>query len=162
MHKIWSVSSSCSELDLQLSCGWLPGYCWIYLRAKPVQNTFWMLELMFWPSLFCMWWFSPCSLNPSFSAYTNDPKYVSYTYECQACKNTNVLAVRNGACSCSFIKCSSKVICQDGQCVSQTPVQTIDKCTLIKCGFGTFCRNSQSVSVKPNLCLQQRDLHSRH
>lgn len=76
MHKIWSLSSSCSELDLRLSCGWLPGSCWTFLRAKPAQNTFWMLELMFWPSVFCVWWFSPCSLNPSFCASTNDPKYV--------------------------------------------------------------------------------------
>ncbi len=95
----------------------------------------------------------PALYKPSFCAYTNDGKYVSYTYECQACKAKNVLAVRNEACSCSFIKCGSKETCQNGQCVSQTPVQPIDKCALIKCGFGTVCRNSQCVSVKPDLCL---------
>lgn len=56
----------------------------------------------------------PALYNPSFCAYTKDGRYVNYTYECQACKNTDVIAVRNGACSCDFLKCGLNQICQNG------------------------------------------------
>ena len=41
----------------------------------------------------------PKLYNPSFCAYTKDGQYFNYTFECQACQNTNVVAVINGACT---------------------------------------------------------------
>ncbi len=52
--------------------------------------------------------------NPSFCAYTKDGRYISYTFACQACQNAEVIAVRDGACTCDFIKCSDNQVCQDG------------------------------------------------
>jgi hypothetical protein len=54
--------------------------------------------------------------NPDFCAFTREGKYVSETYECEACKRKEAFAVRKGACSCEFVKCGSGEICRNGQC----------------------------------------------
>lgn len=116
--------------------------------------------------------FFPALYNPSFCAYTRDGQYISYTYECQACQNTNVVAVRSGACSCDFIRCATNQICRDGQCVNLTPVDpvpctklcprgticqnnqcvpqvVIDRCSLVRCAAGYVCQDGQCVIANP-------------
>jgi hypothetical protein len=49
--------------------------------------------------------------KPDFCAYTSDGKYVSETFECQACQRKDAFAVRKGACSCDFVKCKKGEAC---------------------------------------------------
>lgn len=77
----------------------------------------------------------PLLYNPSFCAYTKDGRYVNYTFECQACKNTEVVAVRSGACSCDFLKCGANQVCQNGECVDLS----VNLCLTVKCSAGYFC-----------------------
>lgn len=95
--------------------------------------------------------FFPALYNPSFCAYTRDGQYISYTYECQACKNTNVIAVRSGACSCDFIKCGFNQVCQDGQCVNvQTDVDWA--CAAMRCMSGYRCVRGACVPISTDPC----------
>jgi hypothetical protein len=75
--------------------------------------------------------------RPSFCAYTKSGEYQSYTHECQACNNERILAVRDGKCDCSFVKCPRGKACQDGQCVAEVEE---DKCARIRCGNGYQCK----------------------
>lgn len=92
--------------------------------------------------------FFPALYKPSFCAFTKEGKYVNHTYECQACKNTEIVAVRNEPCSCDFLKCGLNEVCQDGQCVEQTPIDFI-QCR-IACSPGFVCRNGK--------CMQNIDI----
>ena len=49
--------------------------------------------------------------RPDFCAYTSDGKYVSETFECQACQRKDAFAVRKGACSCDFVRCKKGEAC---------------------------------------------------
>lgn len=69
----------------------------------------------------------PALYNPSYCGYTEDGRYISYTYECQACKSTGIVAVRSGACDCSFINCGFAKKCIDGECVN-IPFDPINLC----------------------------------
>ena len=78
----------------------------------------------------------PTLYNPSFCAYTIDGRYVNYTFECQACKSTAVVAVRSGACDCSFVKCGPYQQCQNGQCIDSVSTNPVDLCLNVQCSAG--------------------------
>lgn len=82
--------------------------------------------------------------NPSFCGYTNDGRYVSYTYECQACKSTGIVAVRSGACDCSVIGCGFAQKCLEGECVN-IPFDPIDLCFNVVCPKKFVCQNGKCI-----------------
>jgi hypothetical protein len=61
----------------------------------------------------------PAIYKPEICAYTSDGRYVSENLECQACQRKEAYAVRQGACSCDFVKCRSGEVCRNGECVKK-------------------------------------------
>ena len=55
--------------------------------------------------------------NPSFCAWTTEGTWVNYTFACQACQNSQVLGILQGACSCNNIVCPAGQTCTDGTCI---------------------------------------------
>ena len=42
----------------------------------------------------------PAIYRPEFCAYTKDGRYISETFECQACQRKEAFGIRKGTCSC--------------------------------------------------------------
>lgn len=96
----------------------------------------------------------PALWNPSFCALLRNGQWRSYTYACQACKDSSVIGVKEGKCSCQVEPCPSGQSCISGNC-SSTPQPpqppSPGNCGIVPCGQGYQCVFGRCVPV-PGYC----------
>lgn len=96
----------------------------------------------------------PALWNPSFCALLRNGQWRSYTYACQACKDSSVIGVKVGKCSCQVEPCPSGQSCISGTC-SSTPQPpqppSPGNCGIVPCGQGYQCVFGRCVPV-PGYC----------
>ena len=99
--------------------------------------------------------------DPKFCALNRDGTWQSYTFECQACQNPDVIGVEDGQCidgrpqnqirpiddSCAAVTCLTGTVCKNGRCISlgRPNWPERDSCSFVKCWRGTSCQDGICV-----------------